>query len=216
VSGAREAILGAVRQALSRVPAAPSASGTSPARPAFATPAERMGRFQAKLEGVGGKVHRVADAAAAAVRLGQLRDAGGWSEVAVSDEPLVAEVTSACGIEGFDGGSDRKRLEACDVGVTTAQYAIGETGTLVLLSHAERHRLTSLLPPVHVALVPAERVVDGLGDALAGARTAQGGAPPPLVTLITGPSRTGDIELQMVMGVHGPRDLHVILIGEPS
>ena len=216
MTSAREAVLGAVRRALTKVPAAPTAAGPSPARPDDWTTAERVERFRAKLEGVGGVVHEVADAAAAATLLGELRDAGGWSEVAISDEPLVAEVTGGCGIEGFDGGSDRTRLEACDVGVTTAQFAVAETGTLVLLSSAERHRLTSLLPPVHVALVPLERVVTGLGDALGHARTAGDGSPPPLVTLITGPSRTGDIELQMVMGVHGPRDLHVVLIGAAS
>lgn len=75
----------------------------------------------------------------------------------------------------------------------------------------ERHRLLSLLPKVHFAVLPADRIVATLGDALAAARGA-GGAPPRALTLITGPSRTADIELTLVVGVHGPKELHVLLV----
>ena len=74
MTSAREAVLGAVRRALAKVPAAPTAAGPSPARPDDWTAAERVERFRAKLEGVGGVVHEVADAAAAATLLGELRD----------------------------------------------------------------------------------------------------------------------------------------------
>jgi L-lactate utilization protein LutC len=101
---------------------------------------------------------------------------------------------------------------ACQVGVTSAQWAIAETGTLVLDSDAERHRLASLVPPVHIALVPADRVRPTIGSVL---RELAGRGPDRLarcVTFITGPSRTSDIELTLAIGVHGPGELHVLVI----
>ena len=111
----------------------------------------------------------------------------------------------------FDGWDDRQRLLECDLGFTGAQFGVAETGTLVLLSSEERHRVASLVPPVHVALLEARDILPALGDALEAARRAQGGLPH-VVTLITGPSRTGDIELTIVVGVHGPKELHVIVV----
>ena len=105
-----------------------------------------------------------------------------------------------------DAGRDE--LFAADLGVTTAQWAIAETGTLVLDMAQERHRLASLLVPVHVCLLPRARILANLGEAL----KTLGRPLPPTVTLITGPSRTADIELQLVVGVHGPRELHVVVV----
>ena len=96
-----------------------------------------------------------------------------------------------------------------DVGISTAQAAIAETGTLVLDSSYERHRLVSLVPPVHIAIVNASSIVETLGDAL---RLLQNGNEiSPAITFITGPSRTADIELTLAIGVHGPRELYVIV-----
>jgi len=97
-----------------------------------------------------------------------------------------------------------------DVGVSTAQAAIAETGTLVLDSDCERHRLVSLVPPVHIAIVNASSIVETLGDALT---LLQKKEISPAITFITGPSRTADIELTLAIGVHGPQELYVIVDG---
>jgi L-lactate dehydrogenase complex protein LldG len=96
-----------------------------------------------------------------------------------------------------------------DVGVSTAQAAIAETGTLVLDSACERHRLVSLVPPVHIAVVNASAIVETLSDALT--LLQKGKEISPAITFITGPSRTADIELTLTIGVHGPQELYVIV-----
>jgi L-lactate utilization protein LutC len=98
---------------------------------------------------------------------------------------------------------------AFDIGISTAQAAIADTGTLVLDNARERHRLLSLVPPVHIAIVAASTICDTLSDALA--LLQSGDEISPAVTFITGPSRTADIELTLAIGVHGPQELYVIV-----
>ncbi len=103
-----------------------------------------------------------------------------------------------------------------DVGITTAQAAIAETGTLVLESEGERHRLVSLVPPVHIAIVDAASIRLTLGEALAALHSNGFAEMSPTVTFITGPSRTADIELTLAIGVHGPQELYVIINEGPA
>ena len=108
-----------------------------------------------------------------------------------------------------DAPPSAKDLFNFDVGITTAQAAIAETGTLVLDSSVERNRLLSLVPPVHVALLDASRIYPTLGETLA--MLQSGDEISPAITFITGPSRTADIELTLAIGVHGPQELYVII-----
>lgn len=104
-------------------------------------------------------------------------------------------------------------LFGIDVGITTAQGAIAETGTLVLDSSHERNRLISLVPPVHIAIVEASKIYSTLGEALSVLQSDNEISP--VVTFITGPSRTADIELTLAIGVHGPQELYVIVYDGP-
>jgi L-lactate dehydrogenase complex protein LldG len=97
----------------------------------------------------------------------------------------------------------RRALAECDLGVTEADFALPETGTIGLLSSAERPRLVSLLPRIHLALVDPAVVRADLHHVFAEARQA------PYLVFVTGPSRTADIELKVTLGVHGPQHLHV-------
>jgi L-lactate dehydrogenase complex protein LldG len=110
--------------------------------------------------------------------------------------------------------SYKQELVQVNIGVTSADYAIADTGTLVLVSGGEQHRLMSLVPPVHVCLLEEDRVVASLPDflALAGQKYYSSRSAPLTTTFITGPSRTADIELSLTLGVHGPRELHTLLI----
>ena len=180
------------------------------------TPTALLARFTERLESVGGRLHRAADGSAAARALATIIHECGARSVATSDSPLVRRL-AAClpaDVSCFDGWSDRERLFTADIGLSSAQAAIAETGTLVLESSAERHRLVSLVPPVHVAVLRIGAIAPDLGAALAALDRGQGQAR--AVTLITGPSRTADIELELVVGVHGPRALHVVVIEEQS
>jgi len=96
-----------------------------------------------------------------------------------------------------------------EVGVTSAQAGIAETGTLVLDSSVERNRLVSLVPPIHIAILDASRIYPTLADVLA--LLQSGDEVSPVITFITGPSRTADIELTLAIGVHGPQELYVIV-----
>ena len=110
-----------------------------------------------------------------------------------------------------DDAPNAQDIFGYDVGISTAQAAIAETGTLVLDSACERHRLVSLVPPVHIAIINASSIVETLSDALTLLQNDKEISP--AITFITGPSRTADIELTLAIGVHGPQQLYVIVNG---
>jgi len=110
----------------------------------------------------------------------------------------------------------RARIAQADLGLTGVDLAIAETGTLVVRSGAGRPRSTSLLPPCHVAVFDRSTLVESLAQAgvfleawHAGGEPADRGA---IVSFITGPSRTADIELTLTRGVHGPKEVHAIFV----
>ncbi|QDU29579.1 Lactate utilization protein C [Anatilimnocola aggregata] len=107
-----------------------------------------------------------------------------------------------------------RRLEqlACEIGITSVDLAIAETGTLLMCHHPGQERLASLLPPVHVAIVEQSQIVPDLLDAFRILHERGVQNLPSNITLITGPSKTGDIELQLTTGVHGPGRWRVIII----
>jgi L-lactate utilization protein LutC len=99
---------------------------------------------------------------------------------------------------------------AADVGITSVDFAIAETGTLVVCSKMGQERLASLAPPVQIAIVERSQIVPDLMDVFDGFGADAVNLPSNLV-LITGPSKTGDIELQLTTGVHGPGHVHVLV-----
>ncbi|MBM3787011.1 MAG: hypothetical protein FJW30_21855 [Acidobacteria bacterium] len=208
---ARDEMLGRVRAAIGRK------LGDKPAPPpepllriAYRTETEKTGAFRAALEKLAGTVELAAnrDEARALVEA----RLGGRTAIASNHSYL-----RACGVHGLSGVSTaadaeslRNLCAASDVGITSAYCLLAETGTLVLRAGPEEPRLISLLPPVHIAVVPAGRLLSGLDEMLSM-------LPRPVdstsaTVFITGPSRTGDIEQILVRGVHGPGHVHVVIV----
>ena len=100
-----------------------------------------------------------------------------------------------------------------DVGLTTAAWAIAETGSLVIEGGPGRGRTVTLLPPTHVAVVPVERMLRTVPEAIGKYAGGDAKGLPANVTFHTGPSRSGDIEMNIFVGMHGPGDVHVVLVG---
>jgi L-lactate dehydrogenase complex protein LldG len=97
------------------------------------------------------------------------------------------------------------------VGITGTYCALAENGTLMLLSGQDTHATTSLLPDNHIAIVPASRIVRAMEDGWDLLRREHDG-PPRQVNFVSGPSRTADIEMTLVLGAHGPFRVHVIIV----
>jgi L-lactate dehydrogenase complex protein LldG len=136
--------------------------------------------------------------------------------IALSNAPLLDRLVNqvGVGVDEITVSPSARDLFGYDVGISSAQAAIAETGTLMLDSEAERHRLVSLVPPAHIAIVDAASICLTLGEALAA--VGQGNSVSPTITFITGPSRTADIELTLAIGVHGPQELYVIINEGPT
>ena len=118
-------------------------------------------------------------------------DAADWLGLADGDGMGGAEITRAC---------KREDVFAADFGITTAELAVAETGTIIVRSGGGRARLASLAPPVHFVLVPLERIVADQYDVPSQVGNAEAAG----TVWITGPSRTADIEGILIRGVHGP------------
>ncbi len=172
-----------------------------------------MQRFHDALVAVGGHCVIVRDESEAANALRQIIESKRAQRIAVSDSTLVRELCAQIQTDGVTFAQiDPPALFDCDLGITGAQLGVAETGTLVLESDRERHRLSSLVPPVHVAIIAAEHIRQTLGEALQAINEKGQAGLSRAVTFITGPSRTSDIELTLAIGVHGPGELHVIII----
>ncbi len=175
-------------------------------------------RFLRELEAVGGHGFRAAGIEEARGYVVDLvRERGAKLLVRWDDEELSAlGVDGALSKAGVDvvawrGLSDFREVTArADVGLSAADWAIAETGSLVLTSGPGRGRSVTLLPPTYVAVLPADRVLRDMPEAI---EKYAGGVLPSNVCFHTGPSRSGDIEMSLVTGMHGPGDVHVILLG---
>ena len=109
----------------------------------------------------------------------------------------------------------RREIAAAGMSITGADYAVAETGSVALAARQGLSRLVSLAPPVHLVLVRPKDIVETLDDLFLLRRLeyhSQGGDMGSCLNFITGPSRTGDIEQTLVVGVHGPREAHLVLL----
>jgi L-lactate dehydrogenase complex protein LldG len=130
------------------------------------------------------------------------------------DDPLLSSVPWALAgtLEIRRGASDGNDLAA----VSHALAAVAETGTLVLTSGADNPTTLNFLPDVHIVVVNASDIASDIETAMTRLRADFGaGVMPRAVNMITGPSRSADIEQTLILGAHGPRKLHVIVVGEP-
>lgn len=177
-----------------------------------------VARFRDEFAAAGGRTHIVADHAAAAAAVLDLVRARSARRVLVGGGEVLAalrivERLRDAGIEAITE-ADRDAFFQADLGITGVDYLIAETGSAILTTRSGQPRSLSLLPPVHVAVAERRQILPDLFDLFA----ALGSVPedlPASVSVITGPSKTGDIELRLVTGVHGPGEIHVVLI-DPS
>lgn len=156
---------------------------------------DRVARFTSALEALFGHVGTLEEAIAAE----------GVQTAVVSRDPEcdgVAARLEAAGVRIIDDPA------TADLGVTGARHGVALTGSLVVDSTRAGSRVKSLLPPVHVARLPVASIVATPGDVL---RSLPDRELPSNLVFITGPSRSADIELQITLGVHGPRSLWVEL-----
>ncbi len=114
-----------------------------------------------------------------------------------------AENAAAVGFVVHRG--DQPSIEGA--GVSRALYGLADTGSVVLAASPEEPRANSLLPAVHVSLLAEDRILPGLAELF----EAVGGDLPSALAIVTGPSRSADIEQKLVVGVHGPGEVHVVL-----
>ena len=190
---------------------------------------QSLERFRAEFERVAGVFHRVPTAAevpALIERLCHERDAHSvvsWGPPALGVD-LAPLARAGLAVEPMPHvpppPAERQRLREliahADLGVTGADLAIAETGTLVLRAAAGRPRSTSLLPPCHVAVFDRAALVETLEQVGIVLEAWHDGPVPDtrgaVINFITGPSRTADIELTLTRGVHGPKEVHAVFV----
>ncbi len=219
---AREQILGNIRRALGRAAGQPPLEAARLSPRELPTPTLRIPRsdrnlhadlFGQKFETLGGKFFRVRDTAAVVPAIADLL---AQKSAVASNAPFLRK----CGITGLPqvhaAFTDREELKAAcaatDIGITSVDYALAATGTFVMLSSHNEARLISLLPPAHIAIIPRSRIMANLDELLSilprpADQTSS-------MVLITGPSRTADIEQILVRGVHGPGEVYAVVVDE--
>jgi L-lactate dehydrogenase complex protein LldG len=159
----------------------------------------------------------VADARAAGAFLTKVAEGENWQRVATHEGALAGPLATATGAQVLmlRDGYDVNELERCDAGITECDALIAQTGSVLLTARSGGGRALSVLPPHHVVIARRAQVLPDLPAAYALLHERYGPANwPSLITLITGPSRTGDIERILILGAHGPKKLTVILLND--
>jgi L-lactate dehydrogenase complex protein LldG len=221
VTSPREAFLHRVRQA---VVEGNRAGGTPPLPERGSVGYQGAGpdllaRLHEELTSAGTHLHIVPDADRAAAVVRRIVAEKDANKVLVGDGVLLdlldlkskLHEVEVVRIDSLPEVKDREAFFSADVGITGVEAVIAETGTIVLETRRDQPRSLSLLVPVHIAVALRDQFLADLFDLFPKERTV-----PACLSLITGPSKTGDIELRLVTGVHGPGEVHLIVIETPA
>jgi L-lactate dehydrogenase complex protein LldG len=209
----RQEILDRVRSALHRE------EGQTPDTPPAArivipevSDDEKLSHFEQALSGLGVEMQHVSEARELEAAIASLTD--GRKVVYAPRGPLasIGLDSAYCQPAPVETENLRTACEAADFGLSLADYALADTGTLVLFAREQEPRLVSLLPAAYIGLVLRSRLLSGLDELFAThPRPAEESSS---MVLLTGPSRTADIEQILVKGVHGPGVVHVIVLDD--
>ncbi len=231
----QENMLAKIQKALGRnpespPPTAPSVSGDAGMVSPPTAANELLARFEAELQTVGGRTFRAGSSTELDHILLSILDAHAATQVVLSKNPILGQtkLREKCASWGKSAarwsgssmeeeGRFRQQCFAADVGITGVSFVLAESGSLVLTSQTEGAQLVSLAPPVHIALYQRNQLRATLEDVLSRLPVSTvPGQPGPArsAVFVTGTSRTADIEQILIRGVHGPREVHAILIEE--
>ncbi len=162
-------------------------------------------QFCGALAGLACEAVVVPDLATGAQKVACLFKERGLTKVVAWEDPVVDAVVPAETVHTTPAEAE--------VGITSAAWAVAETGTLALLSGPGRPRLVNVLPPLHIAVVPVSRLLPTMGALFRElGQLAARGETPSAVHMVTGPSRSADIEDVLVRKVHGPGEVIVVLV----
>lgn len=175
---------------------------------------ERAKLFAAHSDELKTEFYLCADAEEMNARLLQLKNECGWTRVASHAGEMTSRVLAALELPQVltDGGYDVMEMERCDVGITECEALVAQTGSVLVTAKSSGGRALSVLPPHHVVVARREQMLPDLTAALSLLREKYGDDFPSMMSFITGPSRTGDIERILVLGAHGPKRLTVFCV----
>jgi L-lactate dehydrogenase complex protein LldG len=229
MSDGRFNVMAAVAQRLRAGVLPPAGQLEHPGNPSFPSSAlstdELIVQFTREAEALTVVVHRVKEDGAAIAHVSEIvADRGAtrvlaWDEKWLNCRGLGSALTAAgtvvesCWLPR-EGAERRERLAQLDdvtIGLTGAVAGLADTGSLALVSGPGRGRIASLLPPLHVAVLRVEQLYPTYAAFLAALPQIENTGSN--LVLVTGPSRTADIEMTLTRGVHGPGEVHVVLIG---
>jgi L-lactate dehydrogenase complex protein LldG len=182
--------------------------------PGGATNVEQFALFAKHAGDLKATFKRVRDEAELHAELKALAAAEYWQRVATHKSSTAQASAKALGLPTLvtDGGYDPHELEKCDAGISECDALIAQTGTVLVTSRSAGGRALSCLPPHHVVIARREQLVPDLPAAMALVKQRYAGNFPSMISFITGPSRTGDIERILVLGAHGPKQLTIFCI----
>ena len=142
----------------------------------------------------------------------RLRDEEGWQRVAGHSGDLMNAICPVLNLPLLrtDKAYDVNKLEACDAGISECDALVAQTGTVLVTNRSAGGRALSVLPPHHVVLAQREQLVADLPAAYELLKRKYADNYPSMISFITGPSRTGDIERILVLGAHGPKKLTIL------
>ncbi|KAA9041703.1 lactate utilization protein B/C [Ginsengibacter hankyongi] len=134
-----------------------------------------------------------------------------WTNIFCKEDSLVKILN-----DGKLPKLNQSTLADCDVSITTCEYLIARTGSIVMTSAQQSGRTVSAYAPVHICIAYINQLVYDTRDALKLLKTKYGNSFPSFITFAAGPSRTADIEKTLVVGVHGPKEVYLFLIDEQA
>jgi L-lactate dehydrogenase complex protein LldG len=208
----REQILSRLRSRQVPFPGINPPETYQPMTPLAADEAGLLARFISEAEALSAVIHQPSGEAQAIQSI---------LEILGTDQTVLAWEWSSIPLPGLPDALEAAHISVATprdpgvrVGISGADAALAATGSLVLSSGKSQYRTTSLLPPVHIAVIPRSKIVPNLEHWIQEQRAA--GLPAfqqaSNTIIISGPSRTADIAMELILGMHGPGELHIIIM----
>jgi L-lactate dehydrogenase complex protein LldF len=212
VTSSRDLTLARIREALSDSPPIQFQASSAQQRSVLPSVRDLTAQFAQNAATLRAEFFDLPDETAAKAKLLELSQHHGWKKLATHQGSLTdALVPRSLPLLDTTHGYEVTELESCDAGISECDALIAQTGSVLLTSRSGGGRALSVLPEHHVVLARRSQLLADLPAAYESLHQRYGSAWPSLMTFITGPSRTGDIERILVLGAHGPKKLTILL-----